>query len=687
MPWGVLTTAADGRVLSLNRRFAEWCAAPADQVVGRRLKELLAPASRILFETHVVPMLEVQGFAHEIALDLAGAPGKRVPLLVSAIRRAGAISITAFDASEIRRHERELKAARRSAEDAAAELARSNERLRARSDELLLTLESIADAVITTDRDGNVTSMNPAAEALVGRSRADLVGAPIAGLGEIRTDTDPPQPLTWNPTRDEPVRSERPIALWRHDGVRRLVSASMAPLRDASGAMIGAVWVGRDVTDEQMSARRRAYEAVHDRLTGLFNRAELERRAQELVEVQGERAGVLCHLDVDQFRVLNNTLGNRAGDSLLVQVAEVLRGSLRHSDIVARVSGDEFAIVLAGCGRDDALRLAATLCQALAEHRFEWQGQAQRLTASAGLAPLSPADPLATVMATAHVACGAAKEAGGNRAKWSGRDDAVVQQRRGEMGWVARIQDAIAERRFVLFFQPIVPLVDSAAPHGEILLRLRDEQGRLLGPGEFIPAAERYRRMQDIDRYVVEHTLAWLAATPEVEVSINVSGQSFGDPGFSAHVAACLASTGVDARRICFELTETAAMGDLQAALTFIATMKARGARFALDDFGVGLSSFTYLQKLPVDVLKIDGSFVRDLVADPVSRAIVESIRRIATLCGLRTVGEWVEDAATLAALREIGVDAAQGYGVGKPVPVAAWRDSLRPHAAPLTAG
>ncbi|HLL17209.1 MAG TPA: GGDEF domain-containing phosphodiesterase, partial [Rubrivivax sp.] len=292
---------------------------------------------------------------------------------------------------------------------------------------------------------------------------------------------------------------------------------------------------------------------------------------------------------------------------------------------------------------------------------------------SIGLAVLpAPGGSADHAFASAEMACRAAKEAGRNRLHTVDVEDPEIRRLKEQMGWVARIRRDLSEDQFELFFQPIVPVngAPEAYRHGELLLRLRDEEGKPIPPGPFIAAAERYHQMGLVDRWVVREAFNFLDITPGVQVSVNVSGQSFGDQGFLAYVEEQMAGRQFHPSRVCFEITETAAIADLPAALRFIARLRDRGCLFALDDFGAGLSSFGYLRSMPVNFVQIDGSFVKNMVQDPVNRAIVESIHRVARLCGLRTVAEWVEDEAVLTSLREIGVNFAQGWGVGKPVPL-----------------
>ena len=672
---GMMSTSETGKILRVNSRFAQWCGRSAYELTaGLRLQDLLAPASLILHEMHYVPLIQAQGVAHEVALDLARPDGTRFPILMSAVRKPAAtgallrIDISAFDATATRRHERALLTAREEAEAAAQALAQQKEQLR-------VTLRSIADAVITTDAEGRITSANPTAVLLTGIAEESALGCPKSVLG-LLLDPSSGQPLLL-PTlrdmesdgRDVPAR----MLLRRHDGGERFISGTRAPIRDAQGRATGTVWVFRDITEEHQSSQRLAYEASHDHLTGLPNRMEFERRLAALMPGTGEGRGHLVgYVDLDQFKILNDTGGHVAGDTLLVQVAKLLRDELRQADTLARLGGDEFGLLLPGCSLEDGRRIADGLRDRLAAYRFHWKGRAHGITMSIGLAMLDADTDARLALSNADLACNAAKEAGRNRVHSFEPDDERLRARKGEMGWVSRIRRALDDDRFVLYFQPIVSIEKSASPvqHGELLLRMTGENGELLSPGEFIPAAERFHQMQQIDRCVVRKALRWLCTVPNIHASINVSGESFSDEGFLAYVNEEFHSSGANPAQVCFEITETAAIADLPSALHFIDTLRGRGVQFSLDDFGAGLSSFSYLKTLPVDYVKIDGSFVKRISQDPVSRAIVESIHRIAQLSNLRTVAEWVEDDQALEELRGIGVDFAQGWGVGRPVPI-----------------
>lgn len=682
---GHLFTADNGLILRANGLVAQWCGRPLSDIEGRlRLQDVLSPGSRIFHETHYAPLLQLQGFAHEISFDFRAPDGRNMPVLANAQvqpaadGRAAVTCITLFSAQATRRHERALRSARRQAEESAGQLALRHAQLQAQTERLRVTLQSLSDAVVTTDAQGRIDSMNPPALALLGVAAGSLCGCPFAEAVLLLATDDRlplPSPVTACLAQRITVQAPGPVLLLRGDGTLRRVQHSAAPILDAGGGLLGMVWVAHDLTEQHRQAQRVERELRQDALTGLLNRREFERLlAPGGRPVAVEPGDLLCHLDLDQFKVINDTVGHAAGDALLCDIGRLLQAGTRHSDVVARLGADEFGLILSHCSPQDGIQRCEALRERIAAHRFVWQGLEHRLTASIGLAPLLRSDGNALrALSDADVACHAAKEAGRNRVHFAAEADAQIEGRRGEMHWVAVLRRALADDRFELHGQPIVATgpQGQAVSHCEILLRLRGDDGRLVPPALFIPAAERYQLMGELDRWVFRHALAWMQATPAAHCSINVSGQSLGDAAFLADVLAMFEARDVDPRRVCFEITETAAIGNLEAAHRFIAAWRKRGARFALDDFGVGLSSFSYLRQLAVDVVKIDGSFVKDMHTDAQNHAIVESIHRVATVCGLQTVAEWVENEAILGALQQIGVHYAQGWHMGRPARLA----------------
>jgi diguanylate cyclase (GGDEF)-like protein len=411
----------------------------------------------------------------------------------------------------------------------------------------------------------------------------------------------------------------------------------------------------------------------------LINRTEFERQLHDaLICAKNEnRQHVLCYLDLDQFKIVNDTCGHVAGDELLRQVAGLLRGKVRDTDVLARLGGDEFGVLLKYCDPQRAPAVAESLCRTLKDFKFLWGDHSFETGASIGLVAIGEdSQSVSEVLSTADVACYAAKDKGRNQVHMYQPNDNELKQRRGEMQWVSRIRRAIDENRFRLYYQPIIPLNPGSSRdmHRELLIRLLDEEGKLVPPMAFIPAAERYNLMPDVDRWVIRNSFKLLGAQCSNDCdwvcTINLSGQSLCDNTFLDFVTRQLDLSGVNPDRICFEITETAAVANLVKASHFISVLKGMGCRFALDDFGSGLSSFAYLKNLKVDYLKIDGSFVRDMMNDPIDRSLVEAINEIGHVIGIQTIAEFVENNDILETLRKIGVDYAQGYAIAKPAPL-----------------
>ncbi len=419
--------------------------------------------------------------------------------------------------------------------------------------------------------------------------------------------------------------------------------------------------------------------AYHDSLTGLINRHRFEQRLtmalRNAKDWNSEHA--LLYLDLDQFKVVNDTCGHVAGDELLKQLALVLQDHVRESDTLARLGGDEFGLLLENCPIDQAVQIAEKLLQAINAFRFSWGGKTFSVGGSIGLAAITAHNPsVDDLLRNADIACYAAKDGGRNRIHIYKDEDVELQRRRGEMHWVSRIRWALENDRFVLHRQNIVPLQQGGAGRCcEMLLRMRDERDQLISPGVFLPAAERYNLAPAIDRWVVRTLLEFLKTQAgKIDGSqgffINISGVTLNDDDFYDFLRQQLRDSGVAPAQLCFEITETAAIGNLSRALSFMQGIREEGCQFALDDFGAGLSSFSYLKTIPVDYLKIDGAFVRDIVNDPLDRAIVDSINRVGHVVGLKTIAEFVETEAIRDQLRELGVDYAQGYGLHRPEPL-----------------
>jgi diguanylate cyclase (GGDEF)-like protein/PAS domain S-box-containing protein len=544
----------------------------------------------------------------------------------------------------------------------------------AEKERIAVTLQAVGDGVITTGIDGRVTSLNAIARRLTGWGD-EAEGRPVAEVLQL-VDGPAPDLVTSCLMRDDLVAVDEDRRLLSKDGMSETaVRIKASPIRTADQRVIGVVIVLHDVTELAGLAQTLRYQSAHDDLTGLFNRRAFEEALGEAVHHSRRLGGAhcLCYLDLDQFKIVNDTCGHAAGDQLLQQLADQLRARVRGGDIVARLGGDEFGVLLFRCGLERAQRVADDLAGMFRSFRFAWDGSVFNVGVSIGLVPFEGGADPAQILATADAACYLAKEDGRNRVYLARPGDVELASRHGEMRLTSHIQRALDESLFRLRFQKIAPLRGAAPLKGEFLVSMLSEEGALLAPAAFLPAAERFNMMPKLDRHVVRLALQLIAEDrPELRgvdtFSVNLSGQSLADESFLPFLVEQISNSGIDARRLCFEITETAVISHLGRALALIRRLRAMGCRFALDDFGAGLSSFGYLRSLPVDYLKIDGQFVRNMCSDPVNRSIVEAVHRVSGVMGLQTIAESVEDETTADALRELGVDFAQGWHFQRPV-------------------
>ncbi|MEZ0121642.1 MAG: EAL domain-containing protein [Candidatus Reddybacter sp.] len=545
-------------------------------------------------------------------------------------------------------------------------------------DELLKlsrAMDASASIVIITDLQGHIEYINPKFCQVTGYNKEEVLGKNPKFLGSGETSAAVYKDLWMTIAAGGEWRGElhNKTKGNTHYWCRNSVSA----VKNHLGEISHYISVQEDITNEYQLSEQLNYQACHDALTGLINRPEFERRAKRLLAtlLTDNREHALCFMDLDQFKVVNDTCGHIAGDELLRQLSTTLLRTVRQSDTLARLGGDEFAVLIENCPLEHAERVALALQTAIQDFHFSWKGHTFRVSASIGLVAINETTTdLSDLLSRADSACYMAKDQGRNRIHVYHPEDRELAQRQGEMKWVARIYMAFAEERFCLYAQAIEPVNNCTGKHYEILIRLKDDNGEVIPPGAFLPAAERYNIITQIDRWVIEQCCQQLLLYPAFLqrinfISINLSGQSLTDESFLAFVIEQLQQAGIDCGKICFEITETAAIANLTRAMKFISSLKALGCKFALDDFGSGLSSFAYLKNLPVDFLKIDGMFVKGMAHDPIDHAMVKSINEIGQIMGMKTIAEFVENDEIKDMLREIGVNYVQGYGIGKPQP------------------
>ena len=535
-----------------------------------------------------------------------------------------------------------------------------------------VTLAGIADAVITSDNKACVLYMNAAAERLTGVNAGYASGKPLHQLFNLMTeDNTTSVDSTW---LTDSVTNQDEVILQRDDGQAFTISKSASPLHDANGLLFGTVTVLHDVTMLRALSQQLSYQARYDALTGLINRYEFDCKAQAAIEdvASSSRAHCLAYIDLDKFKIVNDTCGHAAGDLLLKQLADHLKTKVRSSDSLARLGGDEFALLLMGCSLDKANDIVNSLLKAIQDYCFTFEDKVFKVGASIGLIEITPDQnhTLGDLLSRVDSACYAAKGNGGNCIHIYRADDRLVEDRNSQLQWVSRINTALEHNKFVLYMQPLAGLKMNDEQHCELLIRLQGEDGKLYPPGSFLPIAERYHLMPQIDRWVVNAALTIIArkgAAFNRVYAINLSGQSLSQEGFLDFVINQIKHHKIDAKQLCFEITETAVISNLNKARQFIQALRAIGCRFSLDDFGSGLSSFAYLKNLEVDIIKIDGLFVKAIANNTIDRAMVESINNIGHVMGLQTIAEFAENGAIISMLKEIGVDYAQGYGVAMP--------------------
>jgi len=555
------------------------------------------------------------------------------------------------------------------------------EKLSQEKERAQVTLNSIIDAVITTDEHGFILSMNPVAETLTGVFENDVQNQNVAQIFKlINEETRKPVacPVEECLESGHIISNDKEHILIGASS-RFAINDSVSPIIDDDGLMLGTVLVFRDVTRSRALSAELNWQALHDPLTGLANRRQFEIEMGELLDKAkvDKKHHHLLYLDLDQFKVVNDTCGHDAGDELLKQITQALDKKLRQSDVLSRLGGDEFGVLLESCDSENALAVANNLRQAVEEFRFGWQTHSFKIGVSIGVAEITGEEAKASeILSAADAACYVAKESGRNRVCFHETNASASLTHQQEMQWVSRLQAALDKGAFDLFLQRIQCVRNkvTVTDHYEVLLRMIGENGEIIPPGAFLPAAERFNLIGSIDTWVIENVFKKLerlkAANkcPEnLKLSINLSGTSMANNAILEKITCLLDESTVPADCFCFEVTETAAIANLKEATIFLTSLREKGCKIALDDFGSGLSSFAYLKELPIDYLKIDGLFVKDIAVDNIDKAFVESINQIGHVMGLETIAEFVENDEILEILTDIGVNYAQGYGIHKP--------------------
>ncbi|MGD8591618.1 MAG: EAL domain-containing protein [Gammaproteobacteria bacterium] len=546
-------------------------------------------------------------------------------------------------------------------------------------DQALVTLQSIADGVITTDPNGLVQFINPVGEKLTGWLTEEAKGKHLGEVFKLHDE------VTEHPieglverciSENRQISSSEANTLHNRDGSSTPVQESVSPIKSEDELLTGTIIVFRDVSQTLELSRKLAYQASHDSLTGVINRRAFDRRLQQAItsaKLNGHQHALL-YLDLDQFKIVNDTCGHDAGDHLLIEVTTLLKQKLRDKDTLARLGGDEFGILLDTCQLECAETFAKEILYEFKQFRFTWQGIHFQLGTSIGIVQIHKnTESIVSLLSAADMACYVSKDMGRNRFHVFHNKDKELMRRHGEMQWVSRLTHAFKEGRFTLYRQPVMPLSGQVTTHKhyELLLRLHDGEDGLVLPGAFIPAAERYNFMPVLDRWVIRTAFEQCFQFHNNDrYAINLSGTSLNSDTLLQFIKREMRRTPIQPQNICFEITETAAIENLLKAAKLIKDLKQYGFKFALDDFGKGLSSYSYLSNLPVDYLKIDGEFVKNLSSNPVNYEIIKSVNHIGHLMGMKTIAECVEDDQTLRDLRNIGIDYGQGSNLGEPQPL-----------------
>lgn len=655
----------DDKIMLANESAASLIGLEPAQLVGRDIADLVKPAYRALFRKSVARRLASEEAPRRLEIQLIN--GNRAGLWVEA--QSSTI--------EFHGHRAILTVARDVSHRKSLEVSLSRSKRQAQ-----YTLESIAEGVITTDNDARIDYMNRAAETLVGTSRDDAAGHKVGELFTLVDDTDR-RPLGDPVDRCLAMRrrvnmGRRAVMVSRDGEHEHSVELSASPIRGPGESISGTVVVFHDVGELRGLTRQMSYQATHDPMTGLVNRREFERRLDEAMDSahSEEAVHMLFYMDLDRFKAVNDSCGHLAGDNMLREVASLIKDQVRDSDFVGRLGGDEFGALLIGCPIEKARQIAMDICNAIADYRFVWKDKIFNIGISIGLVEISHVSgTVQDLMSAADSACYVAKQEGRGRVHiYSARDEAIARER-GDIQWLRELQSALHEDGFELAVQPIIAMTSGAdsGPALEILIRLPDGRSRAPDTADFLRPAERYQLMPQIDRWVVNATLSAISGgelklAGQRSCAINLSGQTIADEAFLGFVVEALDRTGVSPSSICFEVTEKAILANIQQAQRFIEVLHGIGCEFSLDDFGSGMGSFASLKHLPIDYLKIDGMYTRNLQTDEVNQEMVAAMIKLARTMKFRVVAEQVEHQEDFDWLRDVGVDFVQGHFVESPM-------------------
>jgi len=654
----------DERILLANESAANLVGLSPTQLEGRDAADLVKPAYRALFRRTIAKHLAGESAPRRLEIQMIN--GDDAGLWVEAqsavieYRGKQAILTIARDVSYRKNLEVSLSRSKRQAQ---------------------YTLESISEGVVTTDNEGRIDYMNQAAESMIGATRDDASGHKT---GELFTLIDEADRRALGDAVERCLSIRRRVSMGRRallvsrDGKHEhSVELTASPIKGPGSSISGTVVVIHDVSEIRGITRQMSYQAAHDALTGLINRREFERRLEEALDTSHteEAVHILFYMDLDRFKAVNDSCGHTAGDSMLREVASLIKDQVRDSDFVARLGGDEFGTLLIGCPLEKAQQIATDICSAVADYRFVWQDKIFNIGISIGIVEITHhSGSLQDVINAADSACYVAKQRGRGQVHiYSARDEAIARER-GDIQWLRRLQDALQDDRFALVVQPIIAIGGGSVsgPMVEVLIRMPDERGRYANSADFLRSAERYQLMPQIDRWVVNAVLAAIGSgeirlASNRSCAINISGQTLGDESFLDFVVEALDRSGVSPESICFEVTESAISTNVQYVQRFIEVLHGIGCEFALDDFGSGIGAFSSLKHLPIDYLKIHGTYTRNLTSDQVNQEMVTAMIKLARTMDFRVVAEQVEEQDDFDWLRNVGIDFVQGNFVDPP--------------------